>query len=47
MRGSAIFICAPDSFKYGDVINVVNAVKEAGGHPVGLQTEPGGCAPPR
>ena len=48
VRGSGtIFICAPDSFKYGDVMNVVNAVKEAGGHPVGIQTRPRGCDPPR
>ncbi|HYY95972.1 MAG TPA: biopolymer transporter ExbD [Pyrinomonadaceae bacterium] len=42
---SVIFMCAPANFKYQDVIGVVNALKEAGGDPIGMQTED--CAPPR
>ena len=48
VRGSgAIFICAPESLKYSDVTKVVDAVREAGGHPIGLQREPHGCDPTR
>jgi biopolymer transport protein TolR len=34
-----VFIKAPESFKYGDVVKVIDAVKGAGADPVGLQTE--------
>jgi len=34
-----VFIKAPESFKYGDVVVVIDAVKGAGSNPVGLQTE--------
>jgi biopolymer transport protein ExbD len=39
-----VFICAPPELKYRDVLKVVDAIKEAGGSPVGLST---GCKPPR
>ncbi len=38
-----VFICAPRDLKYGDVVKVVEAIREAGGKPVGLDTE---CRPP-
>jgi biopolymer transport protein ExbD len=38
-----VFICATPDLKYGDVVKVVDAIKEAGGDPVGLDTD---CAPP-
>jgi biopolymer transport protein ExbD len=34
-----VFIKAPQSFKYGEVVKVIDAVKGAGANPVGLQTE--------
>jgi biopolymer transport protein TolR len=34
-----VFIKAPQTFKYGDVVEVIDAVKGAGANPVGLQTE--------
>jgi biopolymer transport protein ExbD len=34
-----VFIKAPESFKYGDVVKVIDTVKGAGSSPVGLQTE--------
>ena len=34
-----VFVKAPESFKYGDVVKVIDAVKGAGSNPVGLQTE--------
>lgn len=34
-----VFIKAPQTFKYGDVVKVIDAVKGAGASPVGLQTE--------
>ena len=34
-----VFIKAPETFKYGDVVKVIDTVKGAGANPVGLQTE--------
>jgi biopolymer transport protein TolR len=34
-----VFVKAPENFKYGDVVKVIDAVKGAGANPVGLQTE--------
>ncbi|MCA1591497.1 MAG: biopolymer transporter ExbD [Acidobacteria bacterium] len=34
-----VFLKAPQSFKYGEVVKVIDAVKGAGASPVGLQTE--------
>ena len=34
-----VFIKAPESFKYGDVVKVIDAVKGAGATPVGLQVD--------
>ena len=34
-----VFIKAPQSIKYGEVVKVIDAVKGAGASPVGLQTE--------
>ena len=34
-----VFIKAPETFKYGDVVKVIDAVKGSGANPVGLQTE--------
>ncbi|HVF28339.1 MAG TPA: biopolymer transporter ExbD [Pyrinomonadaceae bacterium] len=34
-----VFIKAPQTFKYGDVVKVIDSVKGAGASPVGLQTE--------
>ena len=34
-----VFIKAPETFKYGDVVKVIDVVKGAGANPVGLQTE--------
>ncbi len=34
-----VFVKAPTSFKYGDVVRVIDAIKGAGASPVGLQTE--------
>ena len=34
-----VFVKAPQSFKYGDVVRVIDAIKGAGASPVGLQTE--------
>lgn len=34
-----VFIKAPENFKYGDVVKIIDAVKGAGADPVGLQTE--------
>ncbi len=34
-----VFIRAPQSFKYGEVVKVIDSVKGAGANPVGLQTE--------
>ena len=34
-----VFIKAPEAFKYGDVVKVIDTVKGSGASPVGLQTE--------
>jgi biopolymer transport protein ExbD len=34
-----VFIKAPENFKYGDVVKIIDTVKGAGSSPVGLQTE--------
>ena len=34
-----VFVKAPTTFKYGDVVKVIDAIKGAGANPVGLQTE--------
>jgi biopolymer transport protein TolR len=34
-----VFVKAPQSFKYGDVVRVIDAIKGSGANPVGLQTE--------
>jgi biopolymer transport protein ExbD len=34
-----VFIKAPETFKYGDVVKVIDTVKGSGASPVGLQTE--------
>ncbi|MDT4953743.1 MAG: biopolymer transport protein TolR [Acidobacteriota bacterium] len=34
-----VFIKAPESFKYGDVVKVIDAIKGAGADPVGLQVD--------
>ncbi|HWT02576.1 MAG TPA: biopolymer transporter ExbD [Pyrinomonadaceae bacterium] len=34
-----VFIKAPESFKYGEVVRVIDAVKGAGATPVGLQVD--------
>jgi biopolymer transport protein TolR len=34
-----VFIKAPETFKYGDVVKIIDTVKGAGSNPVGLQTE--------
>jgi biopolymer transport protein ExbD len=34
-----VFVKAPQMFKYGDVVKVIDTVKGAGASPVGLQTE--------
>ena len=34
-----VFIKAPEAFKYGDVVKVIDTVKGSGANPVGLQTE--------
>jgi biopolymer transport protein TolR len=34
-----VFIKAPETFKYGDVVKIIDVVKGAGSNPVGLQTE--------
>lgn len=34
-----VFIKAPATFKYGDVVKIIDTVKGAGSNPVGLQTE--------
>ncbi|HEV2859836.1 MAG TPA: biopolymer transporter ExbD [Pyrinomonadaceae bacterium] len=34
-----VFVKAPQTFKYGDVVKVIDTVKGAGASPVGLQTE--------
>lgn len=34
-----VFIKAPENFKYGDVVKIIDTVKGAGSNPVGLQTE--------
>jgi biopolymer transport protein ExbD len=31
-----VFFCAPADFKYGDVAGVIDAIKDAGGNPIGL-----------
>jgi biopolymer transport protein ExbD len=35
----AVFIKAPRTIAYGEVVKVIDAVKQAGGQPVGLQIE--------
>lgn len=35
----AVFIKAPRTVPYGDVVKVIDAVKQAGGQPIGLQIE--------
>ena len=37
-----VYVEAPESFKYGDVVKVIDAVKAAGADPVGLQVD---CLP--
>jgi biopolymer transport protein ExbD len=34
-----VFVKAPETFKYGDVVKVIDSVKGSGANPVGLQTE--------
>lgn len=34
-----LFIKSPRSVKYGDVVNVIDAVKQAGAQPIGLQID--------
>ncbi|MGH9902261.1 MAG: biopolymer transporter ExbD, partial [Pyrinomonadaceae bacterium] len=34
-----VFVKAPQSFRYGEVVKVIDAIKGAGANPVGLQTE--------
>ena len=34
-----VFVKAPQSFKYGEVVKVIDAIKGSGASPVGLQTE--------
>jgi biopolymer transport protein ExbD len=34
-----VFVKAPESFKYGEVVKVIDAVKGAGATPVGLQVD--------
>jgi biopolymer transport protein ExbD len=34
-----VFVKAPETFKYGDVVKVIDVVKGSGASPVGLQTE--------
>ncbi|HKC63275.1 MAG TPA: biopolymer transporter ExbD [Pyrinomonadaceae bacterium] len=34
-----VFVKAPESFRYGDVVKVIDAVKGAGAKPVGLQVD--------
>ncbi len=34
-----VFVKAPQNFKYGEVVKVIDAIKGAGANPVGLQTE--------
>ena len=34
-----VFVKAPTSFKYGEVVRVIDAIKGAGASPIGLQTE--------
>ena len=34
-----VFIKAPETFKYGDVVKVIDAIKGAGASPVGLQVD--------
>jgi biopolymer transport protein ExbD len=41
--GNTVFFCAPADFKYGDVVGVIEAIKEVGGSPVGITD----CIPPR
>ncbi len=40
----AVLICASPDLKYRDVVKVVDAIREAGGDPVGLDTD---CPPPK
>ncbi|MBS1788692.1 MAG: biopolymer transporter ExbD [Acidobacteria bacterium] len=35
----AVFIKAPSSTRYGEVVKVIDVVKQAGGQPIGLQIE--------
>jgi biopolymer transport protein ExbD len=35
----AVFIKAPQTIPYGEVVKVIDIVKKAGGSPIGLQTE--------
>ncbi|HEV2860704.1 MAG TPA: hypothetical protein VGX48_06850 [Pyrinomonadaceae bacterium] len=35
-HAATVFVCAPLSFKYGDVAKVIDVIKEAGGGPVGI-----------
>lgn len=35
----SVFVKAPQSFRYGDVVKVIDSIKGAGANPVGLQTE--------
>jgi biopolymer transport protein ExbD len=34
-----VFVKAPRSMKYGDVVKVIDAIKGAGASPVGLQVD--------
>lgn len=31
-----VFFCAPSTFKYGEVVKVIEAIKAVGGNPIGL-----------
>lgn len=35
----AVFVKAPNATKYGQVVDVIDIIKEAGGSPIGLQLE--------
>lgn len=46
VSASTVFICASPDLKYGDIVKAVDAVKEAGGNPVGISTS-NDCGPTR
>ncbi|HEX8130076.1 MAG TPA: biopolymer transporter ExbD [Pyrinomonadaceae bacterium] len=35
----AVLICAPESTRYGALVRVIDAIRSAGGDPIGLQVE--------